>query len=562
MPVIMRQILVLILATCFFSTAQGQRKQKSWKDYLSFANATEVEVSSDKIYCVTEGGLFFYDIQDNSVNKYSVLNGLSDFGINKIAYSEENKVLVVAYNNSNIDLIYNSAVINLSDIKRKQITGDKAVYNITVEGNEAFVSCGFGIVVLNLDKREVKDTYFIGEGGAALRVNDVEIFGELIYAATDNGILWADKNDNLLNYNNWYKTETIPHNAEKFNHLAVHSGKLLANYTQDKYGQDIIYQLDGNEWKIYLPQINYVRDMQVNNNNLVVTAWASVYLVDSNDDISGVLNSYHLNESEITTITPRSAAIIDDGSIWIADFENGLIHVSGNTFESIFPNGPFDNRIFSLYTNNGDLWVAPGGRDESWTNIWQQPRFQLYRNEEWKYFDKTKYPELNGFVDIVNIVADPRDPDHIFVASWGGGLLEFRGDQFLHRYTHKNSPLETVLPPDTAANYVRIGGLDFDSEGNLWIINSEVAKKLLKLTPEGEWESFELPNIEILRNTGQLLVTQNDDKWIVLPRGHNAYVVDKSGTQKKRLVVTSYFNNGEKEIYNNMNDIFLNCRRS
>ena len=296
--------------------------------------------------------------------------------------------------------------------------------------------------------------------------------------------------------------------------------------------------------------------MQVNYNNLVITSWASVYIINNDNTVSGVLNSYLLNDLEITAINPRSAGIIEDGSIWIADFENGLIHVSGNSFESIFPNGPFDNLMFSLYTNNGDLWVTPGGRDESWTNIWQKPRFQLFRNGEWTYFDKTNYPELNGFVDIVNIVADPKDPDHIFVGSWGGGLLEFRGNQFLHRYTHKNSPLETVLPPDTAANYIRIGGLDFDSEGNLWIINSEVANKLVKLTPEGEWESYNLPGVEVQRNTGQVLVTQNDDKWIVLPRGHNAYVVDKTGTQKKRLIVTSYFNNGEEERFNNMNDIF------
>ena len=93
----------------FFHLLQAQRKQKTWKDYLSFANATEVAVSPDKIYCVTEGGLFYYDLQDNSINKFSGLNGLSDFGIKKIAYSEENKVLVVAYNNSNIDLVYDSA---------------------------------------------------------------------------------------------------------------------------------------------------------------------------------------------------------------------------------------------------------------------------------------------------------------------------------------------------------------------------------------------------------------------------------------------------------------------
>ena len=47
------------------------------------------------------------------------------------------------------------------------------------------------------------------------------------------------------------------------------------------------------------------------------------------------------------------------------------------------------------------------------------------------------------------------------------------------------------MDPDAA--YVRIGGMDFDSEGNLWITNSTVARNLLMLAPDGTWEEFTLP---------------------------------------------------------------------
>lgn len=51
-------------------------------------------------------------------------------------------------------------------------------------------------------------------------------------------------------------------------------------------------------------------------------------------------------------------------------------------------------------------------------------------------------------------------------------------------------------------------------------------------------------------------MTSADDKWIILPRGRDLYVVDKEGARKKQLPVTSYFNNGEQEIFNRMNDVY------
>src|SRR5660398_162929 len=69
-------------------------------------------------------------------------------------------------------------------------------------------------------------------------------------------------------------------------------------------------------------------------------------------------------------------------------------------------------------------------------------------------------------------------------------------------------------------------------------------------------ETFSPPGSSKKKNIGKLIVTQNDDKWIIVPRGNDAYVVDKTGTQKERLIITSYFNNGVDEIFNRMNDVY------
>ena len=102
----MMKYILTVLVAVSFSHTMAQSKMGIWQDFLSYSNATKIAVSSDKIYCVTEGGLFYYNRQDNSVNKITGSNGLSDFGIKTITYSEINNVLIVAYTNSNIDLIY------------------------------------------------------------------------------------------------------------------------------------------------------------------------------------------------------------------------------------------------------------------------------------------------------------------------------------------------------------------------------------------------------------------------------------------------------------------------
>ena len=49
-----------------------------WKDYLSYNEPKEVTIANERVYCVASGGLFYYNTDDNSINRVSKVNGLSD----------------------------------------------------------------------------------------------------------------------------------------------------------------------------------------------------------------------------------------------------------------------------------------------------------------------------------------------------------------------------------------------------------------------------------------------------------------------------------------------------
>jgi len=550
----MRIFTFLILGVLLLAQLSAGAQIGKWTDYLSYANALKTVVAGDKVYCATEGGLFYFDTEDNSVNKVS---GLSDFGIKTIAYSESLDLLVVAYTNSNIDIISDGQVTNISDIERKSMTADKTIYNLMIQDNEAYLACGFGIVVINLEKNEVKDTYFIGDGGSPLAVYDVGFFNQNIYAATEDGLLYAPATGvNLLDYSNWVEDETVPHAGETFSLLETHGGKLVAVYTPGDSDTDESYVFDGSDWSSFYASMNNVDELSSNGNYLTFSGSHEVVIFNTNFTQMGKINSYELNGERITYIYPESTAISEDGKIWIADNQSTLVLYDGTTFESILPDGPVDNEVFFVASTTAGLWVAPGGHTSDWNNSFMTPRFQRYNAGSWTNFSVENVPELTGFFDIVCMAVDPNDANHFFVGSWGGGLLEFRNDQLVERYTNLNSPLQTELPQQPQEAYVRIGGLDFDSDGNLWITNTAVSEKNIhKLSMAGDWESFTMTGA-VSKKIGQLVVNENDDKWVLIPRGNDAYVVDETGANMRKLQVTSYFTNGSDEIYNRMNDVY------
>ena len=155
-----RLLLVIFGLSAWLGTSlQGQITLGQWRTHLPYKYCNIAEATNSRVFCSTTGGLFYYHLEDNSVVKVSKIDGLSDNGVATMRWSGDLETLIMAYQNSNIDLIRENVIVNLPDIMKKQIPGDKYIYDIFYLGQDAYLSTGFGIVLLNLEKDEISETY-------------------------------------------------------------------------------------------------------------------------------------------------------------------------------------------------------------------------------------------------------------------------------------------------------------------------------------------------------------------------------------------------------------------
>ena len=163
-------VLTLFSLLVFGAMAQEGVGIGNWRTHMPYQNVIGVEKLGSKIYAATNYELFTYDTDDNSLHILNKINCLSDIGISKISHNTTLDLLVVAYSNANIDLIDKEGnVFNMSDIKDKNILGNKTINDVVFKGDLAYFACGFGIVLYNLRRQEVVDTYYIGNNGGMVK---------------------------------------------------------------------------------------------------------------------------------------------------------------------------------------------------------------------------------------------------------------------------------------------------------------------------------------------------------------------------------------------------------
>ena len=119
---------ILFSYPLFAQVAVGQ-----WRDHLPYTQGVQVADAGDWIYCASEYGLFQYHKTEGDILRLSKVSGLSDIGFSSIAWSDDNNTLVVAYSNTNIDLVQNGQIINVPDIKDKSILGNKTILRIHIQ---------------------------------------------------------------------------------------------------------------------------------------------------------------------------------------------------------------------------------------------------------------------------------------------------------------------------------------------------------------------------------------------------------------------------------------------
>lgn len=492
----------------------------SWRDHLPYNSGVYITEANDRIYCATRGGaLFYYDLSNNTYNenRISKANMLNDLGISAIKYSATYQTLIIAYNNANIDLLFgNKTVINISDIKNKQLYGNKSINDILLVNQYAYLSTAFGVVVLDLEKKELKEQYYFEENAKQIYVYKVITDGSTLYAATDKGIYSAPLNgSNLMDFSNWQPITNIPFSTMAFSSICFFNGKLYAAYSNPS-GIDRLYVNNGGSWtEINASRYTKIYHLEPAYNYMVVTD-------------AMILDVYNSEEEIIQSLTDTYDrfvhAVIDKNlTVWIAEYYMGLVRLflNGET-ERYTPNSPAGSFVADISSAGEDVWVAGGSKEIVYNYGLGDGVFSLI-NDRW-----TNFPDIRN---IFTIKASPNDPGRVFAGSIGKGLLEFKNNNFVRLYNQTNGSIRSIM--NLGDEFVRVLGMDFDPDDNLWFTVSQTKDPLYVLDTEGTIHNIAF-NTNIFSSEERVfdvLVTNSRHKWIIGTRAYNGlYAFDDAGT--------------------------------
>jgi len=494
----------------------------NWRTHLPYQKVIGVEPIGQKVYAATEYELFYYDGEDNSINILNKVNGLSDIGISTISYNTSQRKLFVAYTNANVDLIYYDGTIkNMSDIKDKTIIGNKSINKVFFDGDLAYLACGFGIVVFDLKKEEVKDTYYIGNLGDAVNVTDIAFFNGMIYACTDDGVYRASlEASNLANYTAWSFDNSLIHPHLAYTEMEAFNGKLYLNY-DGGFNADTLFVFDGSHWDYFGKEnVSQKFDLRAYEDRFLITNKYAVSVFDKN------MNQTMQIYTPGGNIEPLAAAIDNSGNYWIGDSKRGIIKTdNGWNNMDVLPNGPASKNVFQLQSCGEQVWIATGGYAANWSKRYIKDGVARF-DGMWTVFNGSNTPDLNGYSDLVCTVTNPSDLLVTYVGTWGFGLLKLVDGQLTEVFNADNSSLDYWNSDPTK---ILVSGLAFDSKGNLWVANSGATNLLSVMEPNGSWHSYNLGGSLAGIDIGTLMVDDNDYKWIVRRSG-DIIVFNDNGT--------------------------------
>lgn len=525
----MRAFVAILIFTTYFQ-AKCQIPIGQWRTHLPYSSAVNVECAGDKVYCLSTGGLFEYSIADNSSTILSKINGLSDVIISTIKFIPEENTLVIGYDNGNIDLIQNNSIYNISDIYRKPIISSKKINNINYINGTTYLSCGFGIVILDINRKEIKDTYFIGNNGTYIEVNEICTDNTNLYAATSGGIYKALLNDpNLVNYANWSIISDIHNYNKKFSHIVYFDNHLITVYDDNGWDKDTVYAYENNSWVIYDTTFKIVQNITVSHNKFLVTTMYSVATQSSYKSVK----DYYYSFDPLFGSLPMDADYSSNGTIWIADNNLGLVWLKSSdwTYSHIYPNGPNKKTAVSIVAGKNQVIAALGGHDISWGNIWNRGEIFWYKDQSWSTLNSSQIPELYTTYDISEIAINPNNSNQVFFGSYGCGVLELNNGNFVTLFDYTNSSLQTVI---ANSPFTRIGGMAFDEDENLWITNSgdQNNKNMLSVKKaNGQWKNFSVyDEMQQSKDISKIVIDNNKTKWMILPRGKGLFAFNENGT--------------------------------
>lgn len=472
-----KNLLTLWAAALLALPIQAQQTG-DWITHDAYHDATACAMAGPLVFGLYDGHLMSYDTETQEVRTYSRLQGLHGNQIRCLAYCPAREQLILVYQDANIDLLSTRTgnVYNIPQLRSSQLTTNSFTH-INVVGDQAYIGLEGGVAIVDIGQQILKAFYQIDQNV----VSATAAHGTLYAATANDGLYFGRLTDNLHDMTYWKHQ---------------HAGWALA---QVATFQDCLF-IRGNGSMLMRRTATDTIATTITTENMTYLNASSQGLVAGNGQ---KLLYFSQATAQPTTYTtgPNSgqyAMVVPASSqrFWAAANTRGLLQLQASTqadtlvasAQGISLSGPVRDLCYYMRENEGDVLIAGGYMD--YTGTRHPGTIMSYDGTKWASWQEDGISSLTGlpYTDITSVVRSQTDPTRLYATSADGGMYVFKDYRYEKLYDESNSTLKSAIEGNPL--YVRTNGLNYDHNGNLWLLNQEADHTLHALRPDGTWKAF------------------------------------------------------------------------
>lgn len=506
---------LLTLLLCANVFVFSQLATNDWRMHVSYTNPSSIASNDNQIFCAFQNGLLEYDRSANEVSTWSYTNHLNDVQVSTVYYDPFEKAFWIGYRNGNIDKIKGETIINMPDLKLANVLGSKKINSFYSINGTVFAVADFGILNINPVKNEIRETYYTNENGNANQ--QIIQWNDSLYTLTPNGIYKARTTSPLLaDFSQWQliPATILTSDTITYSKMVLWNNALYLGKNRSIYGADEVLKFENSQLTTPISDQFELNDLTVIDNRLHVVHDAGVSIFES--DYSLVERFYEYQFSGYTST--KNIVRVSNGDYFFGDKTFGLIRFTNNwNNQSLTPNGPPGDLLYRANSQKGKL-IFSEGNVSKFGPTYASSGVYTYEEEKWKLFNRFNQQVLDSidFWDMNGVAIHPKDKNIMAISGCGKkyALYIIRdGEQVSEVYGLPNSLIEKF---ESNNDLSCITEVQFDSKGNLWMINTHSNYPLKVLTKDGQFYRYDTGFNTRQKYIEKLTIDKDDNPWFTV----------------------------------------------
>ena len=493
--------------------------------YPAYNEISAITSGLGRLWAAAPGGIFSYDPVTGETTRTTTTDGLRGGDVQTLTVDEARGTVWAGYADGVLDRLSagDGEVRTFFDIERNVQFAARGVRRLRVRGDTLYAATDFGLVVFDLDRSEVRNTYArLTTLPAATPVSDF-VFAPLpngrpgLWLATEGGVVYADAASPALQTPTAWTLD--PGFAVRAVTLALFPGPDGAPAIHVAGGSSSARDLyirrpDGSYARVFFFNQEITELVPYGDRLLTLNQFA-VQAVRAGQ-VSPNVRAERAQVLTGLTVGPTGRAWASDASLGLFGLPEDLAPAEPVVFppDPVIPPGPFSNDFV-------DIDVAPDGA--VWGVTAQVAASQTAAiarldadTDEWTALLPADEPEIGrALFRSINVGPD----NTVYAGKETDGLVVIDPDGTVTRYDQTNSTLSSPDPVNLPA-FVPVSDVAFEGRDR-WVANQEASGPVLHLFDEDDtWTGIPFPQ-GTSRGQGRatIAIDRQGNKWLNIGSG-------------------------------------------